>query len=531
MYLSIKTAMARIQKYGLVLLSLRHCGLFALKNVGGVHMGKNMFRTKSISEFISETKQDGGMNRVLGTFGLTMLGIGCIIGTGIFVLTGIAAANYSGPALIISFIIAALACGCAALCYSEFAAMVPVAGSAYTYGYVALGEFWAWIIGWDLILEYTLALSAVSIGWSGYFSNIMSNLGIVLPQALVTAPEEGGLVNIPAMAIIWIISLINMKGITQSSFVNNVIVIIKLAVVALFIALGVSHVEASNWTPFMPYGWAGVFTGASIIFFAYIGFDAVSTAAEEVKNPQKDLPRGIILSLIICTILYIAVSAILTGMVPYLQFKTTAAPVAFALQSVGYHWGAAAVSVGAICGLTSVLLVMCLGQSRILFVMSRDGLLPKFFGHINAKTKTPVRSSLLVAVISSILAGFVPIGIVAEMVNIGTLAAFIIVSASVIILRKKAPEKERPFKCPFVPVIPALSIIFCGILVIMLPAVTQLRFVVWLVIGLGIYFGYGYRHSLLSRMRQMKRGEGAVTAVPGKEEAVGKGVSTMSHHH
>ena len=287
MYLSIKTAMARIQKYGLVLLSLRHCGLFALKNVGGVHMGKNMFRTKSISEFISETKQDGGMNRVLGTFGLTMLGIGCIIGTGIFVLTGIAAANYSGPALIISFIIAALACGCAALCYSEFAAMVPVAGSAYTYGYVALGEFWAWIIGWDLILEYTLALSAVSIGWSGYFSNIMSNLGIVLPQALVTAPEEGGLVNIPAMAIIWIISLINMKGITQSSFVNNVIVIIKLAVVALFIALGVSHVEASNWTPFMPYGWAGVFTGASIIFFAYIGFDAVSTAAEEVKNPPK----------------------------------------------------------------------------------------------------------------------------------------------------------------------------------------------------------------------------------------------------
>ena len=275
-------------------------------------MSKNIFRTKSINQFLSETKQDGGMNRVLGTFGLTMLGIGCIVGTGIFVLTGIAAANFSGPALVISFVIAALACGCAALCYSEFAAMIPVAGSAYTYGYVALGEFWAWVIGWDLILEYTLALSAVSIGWSGYFGNILMNLGLALPKEFITAPEEGGLINLPAMAIIWIITLINMKGITQSSLVNDIIVVIKLAVVGLFIALGVSHVDPANWTPFMPYGWSGVFTGASVIFFAYIGFDAVSTAAEEVKNPQKDLPRGIILSLVICTVLYIAVSAIRT---------------------------------------------------------------------------------------------------------------------------------------------------------------------------------------------------------------------------
>ena len=278
-------------------------------------MTRKIFRTKSINEFISETQQEGGMNKVLGTFGLTMLGIGCIIGTGIFVLTGVAAANYSGPALVISFIIAAIACACAALCYSEFAAMVPVAGSAYTYGYVALGEFWAWIIGWDLILEYAFAIGAVAIGWSAYFTNILTNIGLGLPKMLITAPYEGGMVNLPAMIIIGIITWINILGVRQSSTVNNVIVAIKLAVVLFFIALGINHVNAANWEPFMPYGWSGVFSGASIIFFAYIGFDAVSTAAEEVKNPQKDLPRGIILSLIICTILYIIVSAILTGMV------------------------------------------------------------------------------------------------------------------------------------------------------------------------------------------------------------------------
>lgn len=465
-------------------------------------MTKKIFRTKSITEFISETKQDGGMNKVLGTFGLTMLGIGAIVGTGIFVLTGVAAANYSGPALIISFIIAALACGCAALCYAEFAAMVPVAGSAYTYGYVALGEFWAWIIGWDLILEYAFAVSAVAIGWSGYFNNILMNLGITLPTVLTTAPHDGGIVNLPAVLILAIVAFVNIRGVKQSSVVNNIIVAIKLLVVALFIALGVSHVNVANWTPFMPYGWSGVFAGASIIFFAYIGFDAVSTAAEEVKDPQKSLPRGIILSLIVCTILYIAVSAILTGMIPYLQFKTTAAPVAFALQAVGYHWGAAAISVGAICGLTSVLLVMSFGQSRILFVMSRDGLLPKFFGHVHSKYKTPARSSALVGIITAVTAGFLPINAVAEMTNIGTLCAFIIVSAAVIILRKKNPDQQRSFKCPLVPVVPALAIIFCGILIYMLPLITQIRFIVWLVIGLAIYFGYSYSHSIMSKARK-----------------------------
>lgn len=465
-------------------------------------MTKHIFRTKSISEFMSETKQDGGMKRVLGTFGLTMLGIGCIVGTGIFVLTGVAAANFSGPALVISFIVAALACGCAALCYSEFAAMVPVAGSAYTYGYVALGEFWAWIIGWDLILEYAFAIATVAIGWSGYFNNILMNLGITLPALLTQAPHDGGLINLPAVAIIAIVTLVNIRGVQQSSLVNNIIVLIKLAVVALFIVLGVQHVNAANWVPFMPYGWAGVFSGASIIFFAYIGFDAVSTAAEEVKRPQRDLPRGIILSLIICTLLYIAVSGILTGIVPYLAFKSVAAPVAFALQAVGYHWGAAAVSVGAICGLTSVLLVMSFAQSRIFFVMSRDGLLPKFFGHVHPRYQTPVRSSLLIFVVTSIMAGVLPINLVAELTNIGTLTAFIIVSAAVIILRKKAPDRARPFKCPLVPLVPALAILFCGILIVMLPAVTQIRFAIWLLIGLAIYFGYGYQHSVLTKARR-----------------------------
>ena len=462
-------------------------------------MAKDIFRTKGIGEFISETQKEGGMNKVLGTFGLTMLGIGCIIGTGIFVLTGIAAANYSGPALVISFVIAAIACCCAALCYSEFAAMVPVAGSAYTYGYVALGEFWAWIIGWDLILEYAFAVSTVAIGWSGYFNNILNNIGITLPQLLTTAPHEGGIVNLPAMLIIGLVTWINIIGVRQSSTFNNVIVIIKLAVVFLFIALGFSHVDPANWNPFMPYGWSGVFAGASIIFFAYIGFDAVSTAAEEVKNPQKDLPRGIILSLIICTLLYIVVSAILTGIVPYFEFKDTAAPVAFALQQAGYHWGAAIISLGAICGLTSVILVMLFAQGRILFVMARDGLLPNFFGHVHPKYKTPARSTLLIGIITAVVAGVLPINVVAELTNIGTLCAFMIVAAAVIVLRRKAPDRPRAFKCPWVPVVPACAIIFCGILIWMLPEVTQIRFVIWLIIGLIIYFGYSYSHSVINR--------------------------------
>lgn len=459
---------------------------------------KNIFRTKPIESLLEEASGKESLQKVLGSFELTMLGIGAIIGTGIFVLTGLAAANYSGPALVISFILAGLACGFAALCYAEIAAMVPVAGSAYTYGYAALGEFWAWIIGWDLILEYAFAVGTVAIGWSGYFTNILTDLGIQLPKAITKAPFEGGVVNLPAVLILLVITAILIVGVKESATANNVIVGIKLAVILLFIILGVGHVNPANWHPFMPYGWNGVFSGASIIFFAYIGFDAVSTAAEEVKNPQKDLPRGIIASLIICTVLYIVVSAILTGMVPYLKFKETAAPVAFALQQVGITWGSALVAVGAICGLTSVLLVMMFGQTRVLFAMSRDGLLPKVFGHVDSKFHTPLRSTLLVGIVTMIIAGFTPIAVVSELTNIGTLAAFVIVSASVIVLRKREPDQPRTFKVPFSPVTPILSMAACLFLIYHLQNVTLLRFAVWLIFGLVLYFVYGYKNSAIN---------------------------------
>lgn len=462
----------------------------------------DIFRTKSIEKLLEGAQENGegkSLKKVLGAFELTMLGIGAIIGTGIFVLTGVAAAKYSGPALILSFVISGLACAFAGLCYAEFAAMVPVAGSAYTYGYAALGEIWAWIIGWDLILEYAVTISAVAIGWSGYIVSLLNAAGIYLPAALINAPGvDGGMINLPAIIIILLISILLIRGVKESAALNNIMVGIKIVVVLLFLALGVFHVRPSNWVPFMPFGWKGVFQGAAIVFFAYIGFDAVSTAAEEVKNPQKDLPKGIIASLVICTILYIVVSAVLTGMVPYLNFKETSAPVAYALAQVGINWGSALVSVGAVSGITSVLLVMMFGQTRVFFAMSRDGLIPKTIGAVHPKLQTPVKSTVLVSIVTSLLAGFTPITVVAELSNIGTLAAFVIVSAAVIMLRAKSPEIERPFRCPWVPFLPLLSIFFCVGLIVALPNVTHIRFIVWLVIGIIIYFCYGRKHSTLN---------------------------------
>lgn len=459
---------------------------------------KDIFRKKSIKSLIKETEGEKSLKKALGAFELTMLGIGAIVGSGIFVLTGVAAAKFSGPALVLSFIVAGLACTFAALCYAEFAAMIPVAGSAYTYGYAALGEIWAWIIGWDLILEYAVAIGAVAIGWSGYVVNLLKNIGVNLPPSLINSPYDGGIVNLPAMLIIGIISILLIIGVKESAKFNNIIVAVKIGIIFLFIFLAVGHVKPANWTPFMPYGFNGVLQGAAYVFFAYIGFDAVSTAAEEVKSPQKDLPKGIIASLLICTVLYIVVSAILTGVVPYSNYMNTAAPVAFALEQIGINWGSALVSVGAVFGLTSVLLVMMFGQTRIFFAMSRDGLLPEIIGGINKKTKTPVNSTLIVGIATALIAGFLPIGIVSELTNIGTLAAFIIVSLGVIVLRKKRPDLKRPFKCPLVPITPIFSALACLGLILQLETATKIRFIVWFALGVIVYLAYGRHHSTMN---------------------------------
>ncbi|WP_123053037.1 amino acid permease [Clostridium sp. JN-1] len=463
--------------------------------------GRNsVFRRKSIAETLAETKGGKELKKTLGAFELTMLGIGAIIGTGIFVLTGVAAADYAGPALVLSFIFSAIACTFAALCYAELSAMIPVAGSAYTFGYVGLGEIWAWIIGWDLILEYTVAVSAVAVGWSGYVVEFFKGFGVTIPSAFCNPPgQNGGIINLPCVIILFIIMLVLIRGVGQSAKLNDVLVIIKLSVVILFIVVGVGHVKVSNWNPFFPYGVSGVFKGAAIIFFSYIGFDAVSTAAEEVKNPQRDLPIGIVASLIICTILYILVSGILTGMLPYYEYHNNAAPVAYALEKVGMNWGSAVVAVGAICGLTSVLVVMSFGGTRILFALSRDGLLPGLFSEVHPKFRTPIKSTILISFTTIILSGFVQISRLAEMTNIGTLVAFCIVSLSVIVLRKREPNQERPFKCPGSPITPLLSIIFCGYLITQLPTFTKEVFLVWLLIGFVIYFAYGRSRSLMNK--------------------------------
>ncbi|WP_026677596.1 amino acid permease [Fictibacillus gelatini] len=465
-------------------------------------MKNGLLRKKTISDLLKTAEKGQGLKKELGTFDLTLLGIGAIIGTGIFVLTGTGALT-AGPALIISFVIAGLACLFSALSYAEFASTVPVSGSVYTYTYATLGELVAWIIGWDLILEYLLAVSTVSVGWSGYFQSLLKGFGIELPKALTAAP--GALpgattyFNLPAFLIVFIITILLSLGVKQSKRVNNVMVIIKVAVVLLFIAVAVGYVKPEHWQPFMPFGFNGVFSAAALVFFAFIGFDAISSAAEETRNPNKDLPKGILLSLFICTLLYVIVTAIMTGIVPFEQFKgNTDHPISLVLQIAGQNWVAGVIDVGAILGMTTVMLVMLYGQTRVSFAMSRDGLMPRMFSKIHPKFRTPYKATWFFGLIAGLLGGFIPLNELAELVNIGTLSAFILISFSVIVLRKTQPDLKRSFRCPAVPLIPILSILFCGFLISQLAPATWLRFIIWLTIGFIVYFAYSRKHARLN---------------------------------
>ena len=462
----------------------------------------SLFRKKSIEELIRTSQQGATLKRVLGAWDLTLLGIGCIIGTGIFVLTGKGAVT-AGPGLVLSFIVSGLACLFAALAYAEFASIVPVSGSVYTYSYATMGELIAWIIGWDLILEYALALAAVSVGWSGYFQSLLKGItGMTLPTGLTAAPGAiPGVTtyfNLPAFVIVLLIALLLSRGVKESTRVNNIMVVIKTAVVLLFIVVGVGYVKPENWQPFLPYGMSGVFEAAGLVFFAYIGFDAVASAAEEARHPERDLPRGIIWSLAICTVLYVIVSAIMTGIVPFEQFAGVDHPISLALQVAGQNWVAGFIDLGAILGITTVLLVLAFGQSRIAFAMSRDGLLPKLFSTVHRKYETPYVSIWMTGIVCGTVGGLIPLGQLAELANIGTLAAFTLVSIGVLVLRRTEPDLHRAFRCPGVPYIPIIAVVFCVFLMVQLKWYTWMGFVVWLLIGLVVYFAYARRHSNLN---------------------------------
>ncbi|MGX1900057.1 amino acid permease [Thermolongibacillus altinsuensis] len=470
----------------------------------------SLFRKKSIEALIHESGKTGAaLKKDLGAFDLTMLGIGAIIGTGVFVLTGVAAAKHAGPSLVLSFILSGLACVFAALCYAEFASTVPVSGSAYTYSYAAFGEIIAWILGWDLILEYGVAASAVAAGWSGYFQGLLSGFGIELPKALTSAydPAKGTFIDLPAILIVLFITLLLTQGVKKSARFNAVMVVIKVAVILLFIAVGAWYVKPENWTPFMPFGFSGVAAGAATVFFAYLGFDAVSTAAEEVRNPQRNMPIGIIASLAICTLLYIVVSLILTGIVPYDQLGVKN-PVAFALNYIHQDWVAGFISIGAITGITTVLLVMLYAQTRLFYAISRDGLLPKLFAKVSERKQTPIINSWVTGVGVSFFSGVVPLNKLAELTNIGTLFAFMMVSIGILVLRKTKPNLKRSFTVPFVPWIPLASVAFCGYLALQLPLMTWISFASWLLIGLVIYFLYGRKHSALNEHANVEKQAG-----------------------
>ncbi|HYX24678.1 MAG TPA: amino acid permease [Thermoanaerobaculia bacterium] len=491
-------------------------------------MANPLFARKPLELLLEEMKGENRLRRVLGPVQLSALGVGAIIGAGIFVATGEAAHNIAGPALMMSYVVAGITCIFAALCYAEFAAMVPVAGSAYTYAYATLGELFAWIIGWDLVLEYAVGSATVANGWSGYFQSVLAKTGIELPKVLQDAPirydtatgafvSTGSIINLPAIVIVAIVTFILVKGISESASFNATMVGIKVAAVLFVIGVGAFYVNPANWHPFAPYGWTGIsffghhiagkadpsgtplgmMAGAAIIFFAYIGFDSVSTHTEEAKNPKRDVPIGIITSLLVCTFLYIAVVAVLTGMVKYDQIDV-AAGVSNAFKQKGLGVAEVIIAIAGVAGITSVLLVMMLSGPRVFLAMARDGLVPKgFFGDVHPKFRTPWRSTILIGIFVSFLTGFLPLGFLLHLTNIGTLFAFVVVCAAVLIMRRKYPNAERPFRCPWVPVVPILGILSCLMLMFSLPVGNWYRLLGWLAAGLVIYFAYGRHHSVM----------------------------------
>jgi len=486
-------------------------------------MFKDLFIRKTLAEL--ELQADGDHNslkRHLTATNLTLLGVGCVIGAGIFVLTGTAAALHAGPAVALSFVISAFGCLLAGLCYAEFASMIPVSGSAYTYGYATMGEFIAWIIGWDLILEYLFGSATVAVGWAGYVTSFLADFGIVIPPSMCQSPfifdhtgwhASGSFINFPAVFIVALMTTLLVIGIKESAKFNNIIVLVKVVVILLFIGFGISHIHIANWTPFIPantgtfgqFGWSGVLTGAAVVFFAYVGFDAVSTTSQEAINPKRDVPRGILFSLLICTVLYIAVSLVLTGILNY-KYLNVEAPIALAINSAGpsLTWLRPIIKIGAIAGLSSVVLVLLLGQSRVFFTMASDGLLWKSFAKTHSKFKTPHITTIVTGSFAALFAGLFPIGLLGEMVSIGTLLAFVIVSIGIILLRKSEPDAVRGFKTPWVPLVPILGAFVCLAQMASLPGDTWLRLIIWMLIGFVIYFSYGRKHSHARKNRYNK---------------------------
>ena len=522
----------------------------------------NLWRTKSLTQLLSEADEsEKGLKKTLSSASLVALGIGAIIGAGLFSITGMAAANYAGPGIMISFIIAAIGCAFAGLCYAEFASMIPVAGSAYTYSYATMGEFIAWIIGWDLVLEYAVGAATVASSWSGYLGKFFSNFGVALPEALMTTPfdvtstGEMGLINLPAVFIVTIMSLVLIKGTSESAFVNTLIVILKVSIVIVFIVVGFKYVRPENLTPLIPentgkfgeYGWTGVIRAAAVVFFAYIGFDAVSTAAQETKNPKKSMPIGIMGSLLICTVLYIIFAYVMVGVTHYKTFTAGGggdhlAPVAIAIDAMGevvngtvvpaYPWLNTSIILAILLGYASVILVMLMGQSRVFYSMSKDGLLPKVFSEVHPKFRTPYKSNIFFLVFVSLFAAFIPGRVVGEMTSIGTLFAFILVCAGVLVLRKTQPNAPRAFRTPLVPLIPVLGILVCFGMMAFLPFDTWIRLVCWMMIGLDVYLYRGIRNSILGKHNSTTENPKnyTVSAISGAILTIVLAVLTYLHH-